>query len=177
MILQSPALLHKSLESGSENFIFTDERSLSSYLGVSMNRLPDGSGFTMSQPFLLDRISKAVGFDSTTTKSARDGVPAVYPLLNKDCNGPPPKANWKYRSVIGMLGCLQGTSRPDIAMATHQCARFCSSPNPSHERVVKRIVRYLLDSRDKRTIFALTYPKAWNALWMLICWRMEGWRP
>ena len=43
----------KSLESGSENFIFTDEGSLSSYLGVSMDRLPDGSGFTMSQPFLL----------------------------------------------------------------------------------------------------------------------------
>ena len=158
----------KFLESGSENFIFTDEGSLSSYLGVSMDSLPDGSGFTMSQPFLLDRISKAVGFDSATTKSARDGVPAVYPLLNTACNSPPPKANWKYRSVtyilVHMLGYLQGTSRPDISIATHQCARFCSSPNPSHERVVKRIVRYLLDSRDKRTIFALTYPKAWNAL-------------
>ena len=32
----------KSLESGSENFIFTDEGSLSSYLGVSMDKLPDG---------------------------------------------------------------------------------------------------------------------------------------
>ena len=64
----------KSLESGSENFIFTGERSLSSCLGVSMNRLPDGSGFAMSQPFLLDRIIKAVCFDSATIKSARDGV-------------------------------------------------------------------------------------------------------
>ena len=118
-----------------------------------MDRLPDPSGLTMAQSFLLDRTIKAVGFDSATTKSARDGVPAVYPLLNKDCNGPPPKANWKYRSVIGMLGYLQGTSRPDIVMATHQCARFCSSPKLSHERAVKRIVRYLLDSRDKGIIF------------------------
>ena len=39
-----------------------------------MNRLPDGSGFAMSQPFLLDRIIKAVCFDSATIKSARDGV-------------------------------------------------------------------------------------------------------
>ena len=88
-----------SMESRSENFVFTDERFLSSYLGVSKGRLPDGSGFTMSQSFLLDRIIKAVGFDSATTKSARDGVPAVHPLLSKDCDGPPPKANWKYRSV------------------------------------------------------------------------------
>jgi hypothetical protein len=143
----------KSLETGSENFIFTDEGSLSSYLGVSMDKLPDGTGFTMSQPFLVDRIIKAIGFDIATTKSARDSVPATYPLLNKDCDGPPPKANWKYRSLIGMLGYLQGTSRPDISMATHQCARFCSNPKLSHERAVKKIVRYLLDSRDKGIIF------------------------
>ena len=52
-----------------------------------------------------------------------------------------------------MLGYLQGTSRPAIAIATHQCARFCSNPKLSHERAVKRIVRYLLDSRDKGIIF------------------------
>ena len=45
-----------------------------------------------------------------------------------------------------MLGYLQGTSCPDIGMATHQCARFCSNPKLSHERAVKRIVRYILDS-------------------------------
>ena len=48
----------KSLESGSENFIFTDEGSLSSCLVVSMDRLvPDGTRFSMSQAFLLDRIT------------------------------------------------------------------------------------------------------------------------
>ena len=52
-----------------------------------------------------------------------------------------------------MLGYLQGTGRPDIAMATHQCARFCSSPKLSHKRAVKRIVKYLLDSRDKGIMF------------------------
>ena len=96
----------KSLESGLENLIFTNEGSLSSYLGVSMDRLQDGTRFSMSQPFLLDRIIKAVGYDSATTKSARDGVPAIYSLIDKDCDGPPPKANWKYRTVIGMLGYL-----------------------------------------------------------------------
>ena len=52
-----------------------------------------------------------------------------------------------------MLGYLQGTTRPDLSMATHQCARFNNDPKLSHERAVKRIVRYLLDTRDKGIIF------------------------
>ena len=143
----------KSLEEGPENFVFTDEGSLESYLGVSMVKLPDGKGFTMSQPLLIDRIIKAIGFDMATTKSVRDNVPACYPLLNKDIDGPAKKANWKYRSLIGMLGYLQGTSRPDLSMATHQCARFNNDPKLSHERAVKKIVRYLLDTKDKGIIF------------------------
>ena len=52
-----------------------------------------------------------------------------------------------------MLGYLQGTTRPDITMATHQCARFNNDPHLSHERAVKRIDRYLLDTRDKGIIY------------------------
>ena len=52
-----------------------------------------------------------------------------------------------------MLGYLQGTTRPDISMATHQCARFNNDPKLSHDRAVKRIVKYLLDTKDKGLIF------------------------
>ena len=107
----------------------------------------------MSQPFLIDRIIKAFNFDSTTTKGSRYNVPTAYSLLNKNINGPPRKATWKYRGIIGMLGYLQGTTRPDISMATHQCARFNNDPKLSHERAVKKIVRYLLDTRDKGIMF------------------------
>jgi hypothetical protein len=34
-------------------------------------------------------------------------------------------------------------------MAVHQCAGFCSAPRALHEIAVKRIVRYLLATRDK----------------------------
>ena len=52
-----------------------------------------------------------------------------------------------------MLGYLQGTTRPDIAMENHQCARFNNDPHLSHEQAVKRIGRYLLDTRDKGMIY------------------------
>ena len=107
----------------------------------------------MSQPFLIDRVIQDFNFDPKTTKSATNNTPARYPLLNKDENGPARKASWKYQGIIGMLGYLQGTTRPDIVIATHQCARFNNYPHLSHERAVKRIGRYILDTRDKGMIY------------------------
>ena len=73
--------------------------------------------------------------------------------MNKDENGPARKASWKYRGMIGMLGYLQGTTRPDISMAAHQCAKFNNYPHLSHEQAVKSIGIYLLDTRDKGMIY------------------------
>ena len=94
-----------------------------------------------------------MGFDPKTTKGATNNTPAGYPLLNKDESGPANKASWKYHGIIGMLGYLQGTTRPNIAISTHRCARFKNYPHLSHERAVKRIGRYLLDTREKGMIY------------------------
>jgi hypothetical protein len=77
----------------------------------------------------------------------------VGPLLSKDEQGPNRKYDWKYRMLTGMLGYLQGTSRPDISMGTHQCARFNAEPKLCHEKAIKRICKYLLATRDKGIIF------------------------
>ena len=122
---------------------------MNSYLGVDISSFPDKKGFTLSQPFFIDRVIQALNFDPKTTKSDTNNTSAGYPLLNKDENGPAGKSSWKYRGIIGMLGYLQGTTRPDIAMATHQCTRFNNDPHLSHERAVRRIERYLLDTREK----------------------------
>ena len=92
--------------------------------------------------FLLIGSSKLLVFDLATTKGARDNVPVDYPLPNKDVNGPPMKTKRKYRSLIEMLGYLQCTTCPDVSMAAHRCARFNNDPRVSHERSVKKIVRY-----------------------------------
>ena len=34
-------------------------------------------------------------------------------------------------------------------MAIHQCARFCSDPILSYERALQKIVRYLIQTKDK----------------------------
>ena len=140
-----------TLKYGPKRFVFIDEGSLNQYLGVEIERLPDDTGFTMTQTFLIKRILEAAKIDLRMTNSSP--TPVVGPLLSRDEDGPDRKHEWKYRTLTGMLGYLQGTSRPDIPMATHQCARFNLCPKLCHERALKKICKYLLDTNDKGIIF------------------------
>ena len=73
-----------SLKAGIEDFVFTEEGTMNSYLGVDISSLPDKKVFTLSQPFLFDIVIQALNVDTKTTKSATNNTPAGYPLLNKD---------------------------------------------------------------------------------------------
>eukprot|EP00985_Skeletonema_marinoi_P008914 scaffold4076_cov147-Skeletonema_marinoi.AAC.1 len=127
-------LFIESLTHGPEKFAFTDEGSIDKYLGVNIERLPENDGFTISQPHLIQRILEAAQIDLRMTNSR----------LTPDEDGPDGKHEWKYRTLTGMLEYLQITSRPDISMATHQCARFNANPKLCHERALKWICKYLL---------------------------------
>ena len=105
------------LKAGTKDFVFTEEGNMNSYLGVDISSFPDNKVFTLSQPLLIDRVIQALNFVPKTTKSATNNAPAGYPLLNKYDNGPSRKASWKYRGNLGMLVCLQGTTRPDILIS------------------------------------------------------------
>jgi hypothetical protein len=47
---------------------------------------------------------------------------------------------------------LEKCTRPDIAYAVHQCARFATNPKKEHAQAVKLVGRYLLGTRDKGII-------------------------
>ena len=118
---------------------------------MEIERLHDDTGFTMTQPFLIKRILEAAKIDLRMNNSRP--TPVIGPLLSRDEDHPDRKHEWKYRTLTGMLGYLQGTSWPDISMATHQCTRFNSCPKLCHEQSVKRICKYLLDTNGKGIIF------------------------
>ncbi len=102
----------ESLKKGPENFIFTDEGKLNKYLGVDIRRDSEEKGFTLMQPFLIERILQAADIDLRMTNSR--STPVVGPLLSKDIDGLERKHDWEYRTLTGMLGYLQQTSRPEI---------------------------------------------------------------
>ena len=51
---------------------------------------------------------------------------------------------------------LAANSKPDIAFAVHQCARFTHCTRRSHEQAVIRICRYLKGTRQDGMIFRPT---------------------
>ena len=53
-----------------------------------------------------------------------------------------------------MLLYLAGNTRPDIVFVVHQCARFSHRPMKCHEDAVKRIVRYLIGTKERGLLFA-----------------------
>ncbi len=48
-----------------------------------------------------------------------------------------------YREAVGLLLYLATTTRPDIAFAVSQVAKFCQDPQPAQWNAVKRIFAYL----------------------------------
>jgi hypothetical protein len=135
--------LLKSLHGGDENFKLEDEGSIDKNLGVNIKHNGKDT-IELTQPFLIEQIMSFIGIaDERFGKS----------LLNKDLSGVPRKYNWECCGAIRMLTYLTGSIRPDIAMATHQCARFSINPMHSHKQAVMRIGHYHLSIKEKGMIY------------------------
>jgi hypothetical protein len=117
---------------------------------IKISKQKDGKIF-LTQPHLIDSIIHDLGLDRTGTKGRT--TPALSTeILDKDEQGEPFNDAFHYRGVVGKLNFLEKSTRPELAYAVHQCARFCQNPKKSHGEAVKRIGRYLLATRDKGII-------------------------
>ena len=128
-------------------FKITDEGTLADYLGVKIRKNEQGK-LTLMQAHMIESILKDLKIDDNTSKAkSTPAMPSV--LLTRDTDGEPFNKEWDYWSVIGKLNYLEKCTRPDIAFAVHQCARFASDPKNSHAKAVERIGSYLLANRDQ----------------------------
>ena len=133
-----------------------DEGEVNDFLGIKIRKQPDG-GIELTQPMLIQNVLKLLGLTGDEVKKIHN-TPGRH--WEKGRNTPekfqgcqkPREQSWNYRSAIGQLSYLQNNTRPDIATATHLCARHCSNPYKSHEEAVKHIGRYLLGTADKGMI-------------------------
>jgi hypothetical protein len=122
------------------------------FLGVDIVR--SGSTITLLQTGLTKRIIEAVGLCSSLSTSIN--TPAETSPLPKDADGSPASGSFNYAAAVGMLLYLSGHSRPDIAFAVHQCARYTFHPTRRHELALIRIGRYLKGTQDKGLIMTPT---------------------
>jgi hypothetical protein len=67
--------------------------------------------------------------------------------IHADQDGPAFNEFWQYDSVIGMMMYLDNNTRPGIAYAIHQAARFTRHPHQSHAVGVKKMAQYLKQTK------------------------------
>ncbi len=130
-----------------EKYLLDVEGDYAGFLGIDINKSTSIEGaLELLQTGLIDRILAALDLDDDLVNIRTE--PANVKPLGKDELGPGRKEHWSYPSVVGMMLYLASNSRPDIAFAVNQCARFNHCPKLVHEQAVKRIGRYLKHTRD-----------------------------
>ena len=133
-----------------EGLVLTQEDSFSEFLGIKFEEHEDKS-ITMTQRGLIKKTLQAAGMmDCTPNAMPHAGTP-----LGSDENGEPMEESWNYRAIVGMLLYLSTNTRPDIAFAVSQVARFSARPTKKHATAVKTILRYLKGTMDKGTTVPL----------------------
>ena len=114
------------------------------YVGVNIKQFANGS-IEFSQRALIDSIIKDANLNDAKVKP----VPAKVSIqLHGFKNEPPFDLDFNYRSIVGKLNYLAQTTRPDIAYATHQIAKYSADPRKSHGDAILYLVRYLKKTRD-----------------------------
>jgi hypothetical protein len=135
----------------------TVEGDLQDFLGVNIERMPDGS-INLTQPHLIDQIldDLRLNDDNVSEKT----IPATSSkLLSRHSDSEPFDNSFNYRSVIGKLNYLEKSTRSDIAYITHQLARFSSDPKKEHGQALRWLGRYLKATRHRGTILRVDESK------------------
>jgi hypothetical protein len=97
----------------------------------------------LTQPGLIDEILTTMNLENCNGCD----TPATTSPIHADQDGPTFNESWQYDSVIGMMMYLANNTRPDIADAVDQAARFTHHPRQSHAVGVKKIARHLKQTK------------------------------
>ena len=143
------ALIQQLLDRG---FELTKEGSFSEFLGIKFKEDKKAGTIKLTQKGLIAKVIEATGM----TDSNPNWTPTTLLGLGSDENGLPMKESWSYSSIVGMLLYLSTNTRPDIAFAVSQVARFSTSPRQLHATAIKTIARYLKRTSDKGIIMKPT---------------------
>ena len=139
--------VHKLQHDGYDLTIEDKRNNIFGFLGIEINK--KGKQIELTQKGLIDKVIKYCNMENASSKT----TPAATTPLGTDKFGEPFNEEWSYPAAVGMLLYLSSHTRPDIQFAVHQVACFSHCPRKSHAQAVKRIVRYLIGTRERGTMF------------------------
>ncbi|SGY28298.1 BQ5605_C080g12970 [Microbotryum silenes-dioicae] len=114
------------------------------FLGMKI-ATDDASGImTIDQCHQIETILNNHGFANASA--------VATPTSDSDQHSDGGTAHLKlnYRQVVGELLWVSGCTRPDISYAVTQLSRHCADPKPEHFRQMRRVLRYLRGTINRR---------------------------
>jgi Reverse transcriptase (RNA-dependent DNA polymerase) len=137
----SPGLLQRTIASLQCEFAMKDLGPLHHFLGVAVERRPQGL-FLHQHQYTVDILERAGMSDCKPCSTPVDTQAKL-----SDDDGALVSDGTEYRSLVGALQYLVFT-RPDIAYAVQQVCLHMHAPRQPHLTAVKRILRYLRGTLD-----------------------------
>jgi len=136
-------------------FDLSDQGDLEWYLGVAINHDLANGVTTLSQELFVETLLRRFKMEGVTPKLT-PAEPNTH-LLRSDQPAQPNKESVRnYQQMVGSLMYLACFTRPDIAYAVNQCAKFMANPGPTHIQAAKRILAYLSGTKNHK----LTYTRS-----------------
>ena len=136
----------------SNKFSATDMGELSYFLGVTVDQNTSQDCVWIGQPSYTKRIIEK--FNMENCKPVSTPVEMGVKLSKASDNDGIIDQN-RYQSAVGSLLYLSIWTRPDIAFAVNNVAKYCSAPKQEHWQAIKRILRYLQGTVEH----GLKYPR------------------
>ena len=88
-------------------------------------------------------------------------IPALTPMtqgsrLTKEQYGPHPDpvSHRRYRGIVGSLGYLVNTTRPDLAWSYSELSKYVQNPGKAHMDAAHHVLRYLRGTYDQAIVYA-----------------------
>ena len=129
----------------SDKFEVTDMGTLHYFLGVKVVQKASTGEIWIGQPNFTNELLKK--FQMSESKPVETPCDPGMKLSKKTENEEE-FDTIKYQSAVRSLLYLLTRSRPDLAFAVGNAARYCSQPSQQHWSAVKRIFRYLRGTTD-----------------------------
>lgn len=123
---------------------WTDKPSL--YLGVCINVLDEGSFIGLNQSHSIE--STLERFVMSNCKAKKSPFPHRTILNPGSKEEIATAVDLPYQSLVGSLGWIASTTRPDISYAVSQLGRFNSAWTTTHWVAAKHVLRYLQGTQD-----------------------------
>ena len=137
-----------SISEQQHTFALHDEGEVSDFLGIQIKKTGPNECL-LTQTGMIDKVLEA----TKMTHCNGCDTPATVDPLHADKDGAPSAEAWRYDSIIGMLMFLAGNTRPDIAYAVHQAARFTHGARNLHAAGrIKQILQYLHKAKTEGLI-------------------------